>query len=169
MSDRLAQLLGAAVLAASDRLRASVEAELAHGGSTPAALVHLQVHPGETVEALSQVLGIAQPATVRLVNRLESEALVERRPGRDRRTVALHLTRAGDRAAFRVLERRGQSLQGLIEVLDPEERAQLEPLLERLVAGLADDLPSALTVCRLCDRDACTGDSPCPLDHTLEV
>src|SRR3712207_579643 len=114
MPDRIAQLLGVAALAATDRLRAAVEAETEHGGSAPAALVHLQAWPGETVEALRQVLQIAQPATVRLVNRLEAEGLVERRPGRDRRTVALHLTREGDRAATRLLERRGDALAGLL-------------------------------------------------------
>src|SRR4051812_2017035 len=117
MSDRLAQLLGVAALAATDRLRASVEGDLAHGGATPAALVHLQAHPGDTVEALRQVLGISQPATVRLVNRLVADGLAERRPGGDRRTVAVHLTRAGQRAATRLLERRAESLSGLLETL----------------------------------------------------
>ena len=160
--DRLAQLLGVTALAASDRLRAAV----GPGGSAPAALVHLQAHPGESVESLRKVLGISQPATVRIVDRLAADGLVERRPGADRRTLALHLTSAGDEAATGVLHRRMESLEDFLAALDDDERAALEPLLERLVAALADDRPQALRVCRLCDRDACRGQVGCPLDHT---
>jgi DNA-binding MarR family transcriptional regulator len=166
--DRLANLLGATALAATDRLREAVESELAHGGSAPAALVHLQAYPGESVERLRRVLGISQPAAVRVVDRLAADGLIERRPGADRRTLALHLTRAGERAASELLARRSGSLRSLLECLEPEERARLEPLLARLVAALADDRPGALRVCRLCDRGACTKAPGCPLDHTVE-
>jgi DNA-binding MarR family transcriptional regulator len=164
--DRLAQLLGATALAATDRLRAAVEGGLDHGGSFPAALVHLQAYPGESVEGLRRVLAVSQPAAVRVVDRLAGEGLVERRPGPDRRTLALHLTVAGEQAATSLLARRSESLRSLLEALDPGERAALEPLLERLVAALADDRPGALRVCRLCDRRACTSEPGCPLDHT---
>lgn len=167
MEERLAQLLGVMAVAASDRLRDSVEAESAHGGSAPAALVHLQAYPGQPVESLRQVLGISQPATVRLVNRMVGEGLAERRPGPDRRSVALCLTDPGQAAATAVLVRRSQSLAHLLEVLDPAQRRALEPLLERLVAGLADDRRQALRVCRLCDRKACARKPGCPLDHTV--
>lgn len=169
MDDRLANLLGVAALATVDRLRVAVEAELAHGGSAPAALVHLQSYPGESVDALSRVLGISQPATVRTVDRFAAEGVVERRPGANKRTVALHLTAAGERAASGVLERRADSLRVLLDVLEPAEQAALTPVLERLVSALADDRPGALRVCRLCDRDACTSERGCPLDHTTRI
>jgi DNA-binding MarR family transcriptional regulator len=160
---RLPQLLGVAALAAADRLRAA----LPQSGSAPAALVHLQAYPGEPVEHLRRVLGISQPATVRVVDRLASEGLVERRPGRDRRTLALHLTPAGEAAANEALARRAESLRAMLDGLDREEQAALLPLLERLVSSLADDRPAAVRVCRLCDRDACTSGPGCPLDHTV--
>ncbi|MGI8439572.1 MAG: MarR family winged helix-turn-helix transcriptional regulator [Thermoleophilaceae bacterium] len=169
MDDRLANLLGATALAAMDRLRSAVEAELHHGGSGPAALVHLHAHPGESVQALRDVLGISQPATVRTVDRFAAEGLIERRPGADRRTLALHLTAAGERAAVGVLARRSESLRALLDVLEPAEQAALAPLLERLVSALADDRPEALRVCRLCDRAACTSAAGCPLDHTTRT
>jgi len=161
--DRLAQLLGVTALAAADRLRDA----LPQGGSAPAALVHLQAHPGESVEGLRRVLGISQPATVRAVDRLAADGLLERRPGPDRRTLALHLTAAGQAAATAALEQRAGALGGMLEALGPDERAALAPLLERLVAALADDRPGALRVCRMCDRDACTSEPGCPLDHTV--
>lgn len=153
-------------LAAADRLRAAIEADLGSGGSAPAALVHMQAYPGESQESLRRVLGISQPATVRIVDRLVAEELVERRPGPDRRSLALHLTARGDDAASALLAGRAHSLRPLLEVLGPDEQAALTPLLERLVAALADDRAQALRVCRLCDRTACTTGPGCPLDHT---
>lgn len=167
--ERLAQLLGVTALAAADRLRAAVEGDLGSGGSGPAALVHLQAWPGASVEELRRVLGISQPATVRMLDRLEADGLVQRRPGADRRTLSLHVTAQGDAAATRLLERRAASLEAVIAALDEDERAALEPLLERVVAALADDRPGALRVCRLCDRDTCRRNPGCPLDHTTEA
>lgn len=105
---------------------------------------------------------------MRIVNRLV-EGLLERRSGADRRTLSLHLTAAGERAASELLSRRTRSQRSLLEVLEPDEQAALEPLLERLVAGMADDRPRALRVCRLCDREACTSEQGCPLDHTTQA
>jgi MarR family transcriptional repressor of emrRAB len=164
--DRLANLLGVTALAAADRLRAAVEADLGHGGTAPAVLVHLQAYPGESIEALRRVLAISQPATVRAVDRLAEEGLVERRPGRDRRTLALFLTRRGQHAARRVLAWRAASLRDMLAALDEADRARLLPLLEKLASCLAVDRPGALNVCRMCDRRACRQQSGCPLEHT---
>jgi MarR family transcriptional regulator, negative regulator of the multidrug operon emrRAB len=169
VADRLAQLLGALSLSATDRFRAAVESSLGRGGAHAGALVHLDAHPGGSVQGLADVLGISQPAAVKLAERLVADGLVERGPGPDRRTVALAPTPAGREAARRLLAERASELEGLLGVLDAEERDQLAPLLEKLVAGLAGDRPAALTACRLCDRDACWGErgTDCPLQHTV--
>lgn len=168
MADRLAQLLGVFALAATDRFRAAVEGALGRGGAHAAALVHLDAYPGEPVGALAAVLGVSQPAAVKIVDRLAADGLVQRRPGPDRRTHALHLTPDGRHAAAEVLAERASELDGLLQVLGPAEQRQLERLLERLVAGLADDHPGALRVCRLCDRQTCCESGPaCPLQHTV--
>jgi MarR family transcriptional regulator, negative regulator of the multidrug operon emrRAB len=164
--DRLANLLGVTALAAADRLRAAVEADLRHGGAAPAVLVHLHAYPGESIEALRRVLAISQPATVRAVDRLAEESLVERRPGPDRRTLALFLTRRGQHAARRVLARRAASLRDILAALDQDDQERLLPLLEKLSACLAVDRPGALNVCRMCDRRACLQQPGCPLEHT---
>ena len=163
---RLTNLIGVTALAAVDRLWPHVEAEAGHGGGAAGALVHLHAWPGESVERLRRVLGISQPATVRTVNRLVADGLLERRPGPDRRTAALVLTAAGRAAAERVLDARAAALEQLLEPLDADERARLLPLLERLAGSLAEDRGGAVRVCRLCDRGACYGTAPCPLDHT---
>lgn len=169
--DRLAQLLGVVSLAAVDRLGAATAEELGHGGVAPAALVHLEAYPGEPLEGLRVALRISQPGVVRVVDRLEGESLVERRPGRDGRARALHLSAAGQRMARSVRERRGAALAEVLAPLEPGERERLLPLLERLTAGLADDRPQALAVCRLCDRSICCGGDrrACPLQHTADA
>ena len=166
MHDRLTNLMGALALAASDRVAAGASEALSHGGAHPAILVHLDAYPGVSIEELRRVLRISQPGAVQAVNRLQAAGLIERRAGKDARTRALHLTRAGRKAARGVLDERAHSVSDLLDSLDADERAQLLPLLEKLVAGLADDRPSALTVCRMCDRDACCASAACPLEHT---
>jgi DNA-binding MarR family transcriptional regulator len=163
---RLLNLMGVTALAATDRMRAAAEADLPSGGSAPAVLVHLQVHPGASMEELRRVLAISQPATVRAVDRLAAESLLERRAGRDGRTLALHLTPAGDAAASALLRRRAQSLASLLRGLTDEEQAALTPLLERVVASLADAHVEMWHSCRLCDRPACTSGPGCPMRHT---
>jgi MarR family transcriptional regulator, negative regulator of the multidrug operon emrRAB len=168
VADRLAQLLGALSLSATDRVRARVEGELGRAGTHAAALVHLDAYPGDSIQQLSAVLAISQPGAVKVADRLVADGLVERRPGADARTLALHLTDAGRAASGRVLADRAGELAPLLAVLDPGERANLLPLLEKLVSGLADDRPGALEVCRLCDRDTCCGaPQGCPLQHTV--
>jgi DNA-binding MarR family transcriptional regulator len=167
VADRLAQLLGALSLQAVDRVRTRVDGSLGRTGAHAAALVHLDAYPGDSIQALADVLSVSQPAAVKVVNRLAGDGLVERREGADGRTRALHLTAAGRDAAARVLADRAAQLEDVLHVLGDDERERLEPLLEKLVAALAGDRPGALTVCRLCDRTSCCGaPAGCPLGHT---
>ncbi len=167
VADRLAQLLGVLSLSATDRFRSTVEGSLGRAGAHPAALVHLDANPGESVQALAAVLRISQPAAVKVAGRLAADGLLDRRPGPDRRTRALHLTAKGCRTSARLLAERAAELDHVLAVLDREDRARLEALLEKLVAGLAGDRAGALTVCRLCDRSTCCGaPTGCPLQHT---
>jgi DNA-binding MarR family transcriptional regulator len=165
--DRLTNLMGALALAATDRMTDGAGAAVAHGGAHPAMLVHLLGHPGDSIDRLRRVLRISQPGAVRAANRLEEAGLLERRPGKDGRTTSLHLTARGRRVARAVLSERERGVGDLLDLLDEDEQARLLPLLEKLVARLADDRPGALTVCRLCDRDACCATAPCPLQHTM--
>jgi DNA-binding MarR family transcriptional regulator len=169
MSDRLEQLLGVVSLAATDRLRTAIESELGAGGSAAGALVHLQAWPGCSVNDLADVLGLSQPAAVRLVDRLVGRGLVRREPGPDGRTRSLIPTEEGLRAAEDLLAERAASLGPLLQDLGAEERIQLERLLAQVTSGLAHTRSGALTTCRLCDRGACQGDARrCPLNHTAD-
>jgi DNA-binding MarR family transcriptional regulator len=167
-ADRVAQLLGVTALAAMDRLRAEVAGTPGLSEADAGALVHLQAWPGGSVGDLAGVVGRSQPATVRLVDRLVERGLLCREAGVDRRTVALVLTDAGARAADAVLAARAAALAPMLADLSLSERATLEHLLGRVAAGLAEDRPSAVHSCRLCDRNACTSGPGCPLEHTTD-
>jgi DNA-binding MarR family transcriptional regulator len=165
MEDRVGQLLGVVALAVMDRLRAGAMVE---GEAEAGTLVHVRAWPGGSVGDLAGVVGLSQPATVRLVDRLVEKDLLRRAEGRDRRTVALVLTEAGSRAADAVLMARAQALTSLLTGLSPHERGTLERLLGQVATTLANDRPGAVRVCRLCDRKVCTSGPGCPLDHTVQ-
>lgn len=166
MSERVQQLLGVTALAAVDRLRAAVAGGPELSEAEAGALVHLQAWPGGSVNDLAGVVARSQPATVRLIDRLEARGLVRRRDGADRRTVALMLTDAGSRAADAALAARAAALEPLLAGLSPRERETLEHLLGRVTAGLANNRPDAVRTCRLCDRVACCSGPGCPMEHT---
>jgi DNA-binding MarR family transcriptional regulator len=84
-------------------------------------------------QALAERLGIPASRMVALVDRLEEEGLVERRPdSEDRRIRAVHLTRKGGK----VLERAGKVAveyeMRLCSGLAGDEREQLIDLLQKL-------------------------------------
>src|SRR3954447_15264436 len=103
-SPRDANLVGALGVILTDVLADATELV---GGATPAAaLVALNgTSAGGTIDALAGGGGLSHSGTVRLVDRLVREDLVERRRGADQRSAALVLTPAGRRAARRVLSR----------------------------------------------------------------
>ena len=156
-SARQANLLGSLSLAVAGRVEAAAEAAAGAGGpSAPAALAALEGYlGGEPIDALRQVLGLTHSGAVRLVDRLAAAGLVERSPGPDGRSVAVAPTPAGRRAATEVRAARERALADTLAVLDPDERAALTALHEKLLAGLTGDRSSARRMCRLCDLDAC--------------
>lgn len=162
--ERLANLLGVAALAATDRMRTAVQGEAGAAGAAPAALVHLHHHGGTSVNDLATVLGLSQPGGARLVEALVARDLVHREVGVDRRVRALALTSAGRQTAERILAARRAALAGLVEGLDRPARDHLQDALERLVATLTDDWSASLGICRLCERRACRQPPGCPLD-----
>jgi len=161
---RQANLLGALALAITDRLRDALVGADERGLSAVAALIHLRLRPGENIDFLARLLGISHPATVRLVDRLEDDGLVERRRGRDARSRALVLTEAGQRAAVAALGARLDLLADVLTPLTATERRQLQPMLEKLLAALCNDRWQARHTCRLCDFASCD-DPACPVDR----
>jgi MarR family transcriptional repressor of emrRAB len=165
---RAANLLGAFALAASDRLRTSTESASGTGAAAPAALVTIAMYPGCTIEHLARALRITHSGCVRLVDRLESEGMVRRRPGSDARSIALELSAPGRRAADQLLAARRDAMTEILNLLDERDRTRLVRLLEKALEGMTGSRVDATSICRLCDEPACVR-LFCPVDRAARA
>jgi DNA-binding MarR family transcriptional regulator len=165
MAERTANLLGALALAVTDRMEAVARDNLGHSGETPAALVIIGYEPGLSNDRLRRVLRLSHPGTVRLVDRLVADGLVERRPGRDGRAVALHLTAAGRSRRGALLRGRLAAVGEALAVLDEAEQETFWHLLHKVLAAMPRDEVEPYTICRLCDARVCES---CPLPGKVD-
>jgi DNA-binding MarR family transcriptional regulator len=150
-----ANVLGALSLVVADRMNTAVEAIATLGPSAPAALVAMyEFLDGGSVTQLSSVLGLTHSGTVRLVDRLAAEGLVERVGAQDGRAVSVVLTQRGRRTAARILQTREKSLASALSALSPDE-------IDNLAAAL-DTMLTTVTLARVEERSARTNDRPQP-------
>jgi DNA-binding MarR family transcriptional regulator len=129
--------------------------------SSAAALMTLHHLGAITASVLAPVLGLTQPATVRLIERLEAAGLAAR-GRRQGRHVPLTLTSKGRRQARRLNERRAARAAARLDVLTLEERGALDRLVTKLLRGAARSRVEARHLCRFCDHEICRGDD-CPV------
>lgn len=165
MSDRDANLLGAASLAVAD-LVTGVSAGIVESSFPAAALVHLSHCKKPSVESLRRVLGLSHSATVRLADRMANAGLLARAEAAwDPRAVALRLTPRGSDLAVEVLGKRAQALDAaLAQTFTEIERQALGEMMGRLLAVLTNNSDDLYRICRLCDFAACPS---CPVAGAL--
>ena len=155
-------VIGAFALALADDFKAAMQ-DLAEGNeSTCSALIVIGQESGLSVDRLSKIVGLSQPGTVRLVDRLAEARLVERKTGSDRRSVALRLTEAGKRQVKSLLVGRQHTLVQALRELDPGERIALAAIADKVLRGLGHAPVECDRRCRLCDDDICP-DETCPM------
>lgn len=159
--DRTTNLLGASALALTDRLGTSMRDILNRSGETAAAIIVLGYAPGLSVEILRQVLELSHPGTVRLIDRLEEDGLVERRKADDGRAVALHLTPKGTKRRRKLMDLRLNVLEEALEGLTAKERVALGDLLAKVLKNLPESEMAKHRICRLCEVQICD-DCPIP-------
>lgn len=153
---QVSNVLGALVLALSDRLEeAVVEAasQSENGGAALSALHHFLEAP--RIELLAQVLGLSPSGTVRLVDRLESEGYVRRSTGDDGRVTLVALTAAGRRRAEAITRSRTTLFEDALSPLSDDERLRLGALVGKVLAGLVRPPGATRWTCRLCDVGRC--------------
>jgi MarR family transcriptional regulator, negative regulator of the multidrug operon emrRAB len=155
-------LLGAFVVAVNDRMQRQAEAEISMGGQAAAALVTIGHNFGETVEFLSGILQLSHSGCVRLVDKLHEQSLIERRPGQDRRSVALYLTEAGQRRKRDVLRARREALNSVFDTLDSGEQERFVGLMEVMLKAITSNKSDADIICRLCEERDCA-QARCPV------
>ena len=163
MSNRTANLLGVVGLAVADRIEDGAKEILRRAGETPAALVVIGYDLGPSNDQLRRVLGLSHPGTVRLVDRLVADGLVERREGHDKREVALFVTRRGRAVRDKLLKRRLAAIRPLLEPLTGSEQKTLEAILHKMLSSMETTDIERRTLCRLCDDRVCTN-CPIPAD-----
>jgi MarR family transcriptional regulator, negative regulator of the multidrug operon emrRAB len=160
MMDRTANLLGVVGLAVADRIEETARDILNHAGETPAALVVIGYGFGPSNDQLRRTLGLSHPGSVRLVDRLVADGLVERRKGHDKRAIALYLTVDGAALREILLTGRLAAIKQFLMPLTESELSALSGLLHKMLSSIdATDLERC-TLCRLCDARVC---SNCPI------
>lgn len=160
MIDRTANLLGVVGLAVADRIEEAARDILNHAGETPAALVVIGYGLGPSNDQLRRILGLSHPGSVRLVDRLVADGLVERRKGRDRRAIALYLTGQGLALREALLQGRLAVIRPLLASLTDTEQGVLAGLLHKILSSWETSDLERCTLCRLCDDRVC---SNCPI------
>jgi DNA-binding MarR family transcriptional regulator len=112
-------------------------------GLTPAratALSLVKGNPGTGQTTLAQALGINRASAMEVVNHLEALGALERRPGNDKRSNALHLTAKGNKLYGAFIEATLEVDQLIAADLTAEEFTQLAELLARVRASLGRQL-----------------------------
>lgn len=103
------------------------------------ALEALVTHGPMTVTRLGDFLYLEKSTASRLAKGLLQKELVRRRaPKNDGRIVILQVTEAGQRLARKILNDLAEEYRELLEEFDPEVRAALPKLLDRLTQTYAD-------------------------------
>jgi DNA-binding MarR family transcriptional regulator len=166
MTNRTANLLGVVGLAVADRIEAAARDILAHAGETPAALVVIGYGTGPSNDQMRRVLGLSHPGTVRLIDRLVADGLVERREGRDKRAIALYLSKRGKALREELLKERLVSIRKLLAPLTSAEQETFAALLHKMLSSMETTDMERRTLCRLCDNRVCTN---CPIPANIEA
>ncbi|WP_406438267.1 MarR family transcriptional regulator [Streptomyces sp. NBC_00631] len=110
--------------------------------------------------AMAATLGVTPSTALRMAERLESLALIDRKVNPDnRREVVLSLTPAGQRLVEEVLGHRRAEIRTLVERLPAQQRAALVPALRALTEA-ADTLDLGINPTEESDRLAGILDDP---------
>ena len=141
---------GALALAVADSI-ASVSASFSPSGPATAVMVFLRIEPGLPISVLASRIRLSHAGTVRVIDRLEHEQLVERRRHiADRRARFIHLTNSGKKITDALLKAREQVISECISPLSPNDLDILGMLSERLLVANGFDKDGSVSLCHLC-------------------
>ena len=116
-------------------------------------------------ETLQFALGLSQPASVRLVDRLIDAGVVARRRRAGDRRVWLRLTAKGRRAAGSLLDREREPVEAALRDALPDraELSRFVAALDQVAMAVLGDTTDPARFCRACDVAACLGsEHGCP-------
>jgi DNA-binding MarR family transcriptional regulator len=99
-----------------------------------AALVAIRAHPGIDATRLSAVIAFDRSTLGNVIERLESKAWVERKPGPDdKRVKLLYLTKAGEALLRSIMPSVDRAQARMLAPLKPADRRTLLALMQQLV------------------------------------
>ncbi len=136
--DELAGLLGFQLRMANLRLTEAARVALQDFKISPAklsALLLIRDNPGCEQSALGRAFSINRASAMKLVNVLDDRNLIERQPGRDRRSNSLHLTEQGRIELVQMAQALREADDAAAATLSAHERAELLRLLGKLRHG----------------------------------
>jgi DNA-binding MarR family transcriptional regulator len=163
MTQRTENLLGALAVLVTDEMYALNTSPTLAGPTARAMLNAIGQYPDASIELLRDAVALSHPAAVRAVAGLVDAGLVEKRAGVDKRSVALALTRAGQREIKRLQSARERMLTRIVGHLDSGERRVLEGLLIKILWHETRDSAHAMQLCRFCDDGPCLK-AGCPIE-----
>ncbi len=164
-SSRNRNVFGAFALMISDDIVRASSSRAPEAGPAASALALLAHKPGMSIRMLAVGVGLSHAGTVRLVDRLAAEDLIERREhSTDGRTRSLYLTPTGEVASNEVLAARDHAIAEGLSILDLEDLRILSDIAERVLRNRLDNLDQSYRICRLCCYQGCTN---CPIDAEL--
>jgi DNA-binding MarR family transcriptional regulator len=163
MTQRTENLLGVLALLVTDEMNAQSTVASLAGATTRAMLNAVGQYPDSSIEVLRDAVDLSHPAAVRAVAGLVEAGLLEKKPGADKRAVALALTATGRREVKRMQTARERMLQRVVGRLDDDERVVFEDLLIKILWHETRDPAHAMQLCRLCDDGPCL-EAGCPVE-----
>ena len=163
--DRLGNLLHALATAVADQHMLAMTAASELGASAVATVLTLGQYDGQSVSDLASVIGLTHSATVRLIDRLESDGLVQRSTQKQGRNVPVFLTHEGRVAYQNLRSQQSGFLDNLLADLSREDKENLERILAHLLSKLTTSRAARDHICRNCDEGICEQAS-CPVEAT---
>jgi DNA-binding MarR family transcriptional regulator len=163
---RLENLLGALVLAVSERVHERMQAAAGCSSTAIAALQWVGRGPDLRTCDVAEALAMSTTGASQIVASLIAEGLVQRtRHQHDQRQWRLKLTELGARRTLDAMRDRADLIRELVAMLPFPWRLRLIRILEKLLARIADTPRAVLEVCRHCDWNACRHSiiEPCPV------
>jgi DNA-binding MarR family transcriptional regulator len=163
----ISNLIGAFATTVSSEIENKISQLSGRSLNHEIALVAIYNHPNETIDILSKVLGLTHSGAVRLVNTLESEALIERhKSAEDARSVVLRMTPIGSKRVASILNSREKVTDKLLENFDKNQKEAFLSLLEIAMGNLTHEKIEARRICRLCNEGVCRK-LGCPVESAI--
>ncbi len=159
---RLENIWGAISLATVDKMEQAFATAIERGPSATAAIIQAGIEPGLSIERLRRILALSHSATVRLVDQLVADGLVNREAsiGPDKRQRALHLTGKGKAIYEAAMDARLRVSAAALARLTEKERRSLAGMIAKMFPALVGPGDDSEVVCRLCGDEGI-----CPLDR----